>query len=330
MIDVMRACVFFLVFTLLSYLPFYGRDIYQGVPLPEGVEAWFTGPLLSGGGRVVPPGHTNLQPYAIVSEANGFYNEHWKKESKPHFISFAPYIYDNIGVCNRVDFHFNTNLTSNFAQGADDTRMGDTQLGFGFQVCYDKPYTAIPDMRVVIKQVFPTGHYNHLNPEKNFTDATGNGSYQTGLAVNLQKLFIFKKHLLRARFNFDYYYLAPVSVEGFNAYGGVHGTHGKVYPGNLWYVIGAFEYTLGKGFVFALDLQYLYQFKNRFSGIAGFNTKKHIYNLNFPVSQQFSIAPALEYNFNRNIGIIGGIWCSIAGKNAGSFFSGAISLNYYR
>ncbi len=48
-----------------------------------------------------------------------------------------------------------------------------------------------------------------------------------------------------------------------------------------------------------------------------------------PTSAQFSIAPAIEYNWNANIGIIFGSWFTLAGKNSTQFTSGVFAFNYY-
>lgn len=45
----------------------------------------------------------------------------------------------------------------------------------------------------------------------------------------------------------------------------------------------------------------------------------HLYSL--------SLAPALEYNLTENIGLIGGCWFTLEGRNVPSFFSGVLQFN---
>ncbi|MCB1827280.1 MAG: hypothetical protein KDH94_02560 [Coxiellaceae bacterium] len=50
-----------------------------------------------------------------------------------------------------------------------------------------------------------------------------------------------------------------------------------------------------------------------------------------PVSEvstnSFSIAPAIEYNFNGNLGIIAGVWFGVDGRNTPEFASYVFSLD---
>jgi hypothetical protein len=49
-----------------------------------------------------------------------------------------------------------------------------------------------------------------------------------------------------------------------------------------------------------------------------------------PSSSQYSLAPAIEYNWSQNIGLIGGVWFTVAGQNISQFNSIVIALNYYK
>ena len=71
------------------------------------------------------------------------------------------------------------------------------------------------------------------------------------------------------------------------------------------------------------DFQYQHSNKNRFSGKKGGSAPIA------PSSEQISMAPALEYNFNANVGIIGGAWFSVAGRNSTQFISWVLALNIY-
>jgi hypothetical protein len=44
---------------------------------------------------------------------------------------------------------------------------------------------------------------------------------------------------------------------------------------------------------------------------------------------QYSLAPAIEYNWNIDLGVISGVWFTFAGKNAEAFASWVTALNYY-
>ena len=111
-------------------------------------------------------------------------------------------------------------------------------------------------------------------------------------------------------------------VKGYNAYGGGSKTRGKEYPGNSLFVGASIQYNLTQRWVFACDALYEHYNKDRFSG----RTVKRMTN---PSSERFSIAPALEYNWSSNIGMIAGVWVSMAGRNTAQFVSGVLKVNTY-
>jgi hypothetical protein len=48
-----------------------------------------------------------------------------------------------------------------------------------------------------------------------------------------------------------------------------------------------------------------------------------------PSNEQWSVAPAIEYNWSKNVGLIVGSWFSFAGRNSVRFISGVAALNIY-
>ncbi|MES2122546.1 MAG: hypothetical protein V4492_07205, partial [Chlamydiota bacterium] len=79
----------------------------------------------------------------------------------------------------------------------------------------------------------------------------------------------------------------------------------------------------------ALDIQYQHNNKTRFSGHKG-RTRGVRNVVGGPSSEQFSLAPAFEYNFTYNVGLIAGCWFTVAGRNALEFASGVVAINIYQ
>ncbi|MEI8300569.1 MAG: hypothetical protein WCG10_03035 [Chlamydiota bacterium] len=321
----------FIAITSFSYAKNVPIDADQTELLKEKqtFEPWFTGPLLAGSGHTVPADHVLWEPYLFATESLGIYDDHWKTKDTPKNLSITPLCLFVYGINSFMDFQMMPTLSSNFQQGSHDTRLNDLPLSLGFQVLHDKPKSWEPDIRLLIREIFPTGHYEHLNPDNNGTDATGLGSFQTGLGLNSQKLFTINAHLLRLRLNFNWVIPSTVFVRSFNSFGGGFGTRGKIRPGQTFSSIFAIEYMFSQHFVGALDIQYLFSGKNRFSGYKGLDAKGQKALIGSPASHQFSLAPGLEYNFNVNTGLIFGVWFSVVGKNSNRFVSGVIALNYY-
>ena len=323
-----------LVTTLLCFSTLQASSVNTGkndliFAEKNALQPWFTGPLIAASGHTVPAHHIVLEPYIFVTDVLGQYDNNWKSISIPNIIIVDPVVFFKYGITDVVEIKIVTDLHSNFRQHSHDTRMGNFQFGFGFQALEDNLNSWRPDFRIEIKEDFPTGHYQHLNPDKHGTDITGTGLYRTGISLNFQKLFIIDSHLLRVRWNFDYYASPPVHVEGFNAYGGGYGTSGKVKVGDRFFSVLAFEYTFTQHWIGALDIVYDMNNRISFSGNSGFTRDGIPATMGAPARKQFSLAPAIEYAFNNNLGIIFGPWFSIAGKNSSRFVSGVIALNYY-
>ena len=325
------------IFFLIVFSFFSSRTLqaistinYDTNQLKEGeYEPWFTGPIIAGSGRTMTPGHFNLEPYFFIQQSNGSYNNEWHKKRKLGSVNFNPLIFFVTGLNSFMDFQLVTNFQSNFRNHQKNTRIGDSLLGLGFQLCLDNRFTASPDIRLILKQELATGHYKHLNPKKLGTDASGSGFYRTGVGLNIQKLFYFHRRLLLARCNMNYKISTPTYVSGYTVFGGGPNIRGQISSVQFFNIDFAFEYTLSQNLVFAMDLFYEYQSKGRFKP----KGKLPLHHLPLPRSdqeQRYSLAPALEYNFSAAFGIIAGCWFSIAGKNSNSFTTGVIAFNYVK
>ena len=200
--------------------------------------------------------------------------------------------------------------------------MNDTPLFLGIQALRQKKNSWVPDLRIALHTSLPFGQYDKSNPKKHRTDLTGKGSYQSGINFNFQKTFeISSENYFRLRWSIEsILYSSVVHIQGISSYGGAPGTTGKIYPGRNYIFFLSGEYTLTHQWVFAFDTRYDYTTKEHFSG-------KHsgIGGIGGPPSHQISFAPALEYNYSANFGVIGGTWFTLAGKHATQFMSGVIS-----
>ncbi|HEV7737507.1 MAG TPA: hypothetical protein VGO47_09080, partial [Chlamydiales bacterium] len=125
---------------------------------------------------------------------------------------------------------------------------------------------------------------------------------------------------------------------------GGFGTKGKIMPGNSFQSIVSFEYTLTQNWVLALDNVYMHTDATQFCGNPGTNAPDvgvgvpssgtgvsvsvPVATIGTPSSEQVSFAPAIEYNFSRNFGIIAGCWFTAWGRNSTEFRSAIINFDY--
>ncbi len=329
----------FLFATIITSLG-YGDAGARPEP-PEG--PWFTGPLLTPSASTVPQGHVNIEPYVFVNRKTGNYEADWGSNSEGKSTSVTLQVPIQVGLTSFMDFQTFPYGTYNNVQGHTGIRFGDLPVQVNFQIYREQPDSAIPHIKISLTEDFPTGKFDHLNPNKLGADASGMGSYITTVGLTIGKLFHFGgSHYLRFRTNFSYSVPSAVHVEGFNVYGGGFGTNGKAYPGKEFSTLIGLEYTPILRLAFALDIFGVTTEKVRFSGNAGKvpnPTTERPTDIDLPPfidasvgahsSEQVSLAPAVEYNFTETIGLIGGVWFSIAGRNSARFINGVVALNMY-
>jgi hypothetical protein len=203
-------------------------------------------------------------------------------------------------------------------------------ISFNFQLLNDYPGTHQPALKLKLGANVPLGEYQKLNPLKNGTDISGSGWISPSCGVIFNRLFYFTGvHYLNVRWFFNYTFSLPIHVKGLNAYGGAQDTRGTAYPGNNFTSIIGLEFSLTQRWVLATDIQYVHANKNRFSGFSGTQADGTPAVMTAPSSEQFSIAPALEYNWDMNIGVIGGAWFTLGGRNTPGFVSGVFAVNIY-
>jgi hypothetical protein len=206
----------------------------------------------------------------------------------------------------------------------------DIAITLGYQLTEQSTSRYWPDIRLTLQQIFPVGKYLDLDPLHNGTDAIGLGSYQTGLGIIFQHVKEFKDdHYLRTRLSFNLLLPANVSVTGFNSFGGASDTKGVVTPGRFFGVDLAGEYNLTQNWVAVMEFYYSNRVASGFSGYPGRDAYGKLAQVGLPSSAEYSLAPAIEYNFTPNLGMIVGYWFTIAGHETTKYKSVVLALNTF-
>ncbi len=322
-----------LVFRVL--LPFIFLSSLLSASDPDPGLPWFTGPLLTPSPYTIQPGHINVEPYVFYVNNNAIYDQNGDKNtiiSKIHWIEEVPV---QIGVAKNLEFDIVPGVSTNKFSGDTYTSMNDTLAALYYQI-YRNNEKWIPAFKLGLRVLFPTGNFHRFNPADAEIETTGDGSFKTTFTLGIGKAYhIYEEHYLNFRTFFAYGYSFPTQVEGFNAYGGGYGTYGEVYPGNTFSWLLGLEYSLTKNWVLACDVQYEWAGKTRFIGEKGtmepisVNPLSPSALIGSPSGWQWSLAPAIEYNWNTHIGVIVGPWFTIAGKNTGAFLSIAAAINIW-
>jgi len=287
---------------------------------------WLTGPIIAAPGHSLKSGEVNWQLYLWASDNSGAYDNTWHRVKAPHTKrtkSIGPLAIFGIGLWENWDLHLSWSFLGKFKDGQRAIRSGDTSVELGWQVLHDKG-SFIPDIRLTLSERFPSGQYQRLQASKLGTDIGGSGSYATDIGINFQKLWrTFGQQFLSMRMNLEYQIPLRVNVQGVNAYGGADNTNGRVKPGQTFTGVLSAEQTLVRRWALALDFMFTHTQRTKFSGNTGSGG-----SLSSNSATQYSLAPAVEYNPNENLGFIAGVWFSFAGKNSEDFTTFALSCTY--
>ncbi|CEK10436.1 transporter family protein [Legionella hackeliae] len=309
--------------SLLAFCCFSSSLTWAGGP-------WFTGPLLAPAGHTIPRGHTNLEVYGFYTDNEGIYTRHWKLIHTPRSESIVGNPIFSHGLTDKLDIQYGIPYVYNKNQGASAQGLGDTSVALGYQLLEQKGSSWRPDLRVTVQEIIPTGKFETLNPLNNGADATGLGSYQTGIAFNFQHLRqIGETHYLRTRLSLNYLHAYDVDIEGASSFGGTTQTLGTINPGSLFTADLAAEFTLTQNWVAVMEGYYASRAATRFRGFIGNDAQGNPASIGHGDIEEITLSPAIEYNFSPNIGIIAGPWFTVSGRETTKFISYVAAINAY-
>lgn len=330
MIPCMRLWTFLLLFPCLCFgekavYPETKLDEKEGIELP-----WLTGPLIAPSSITVAPGDLNVEPYFFIDANTGVYDSGWKKQSIPTDWNNYFQCPIQIGLTGWMDFQFSPTVLWNYTQHSAHWALGDLPVVIDLQLYRANPDNLIPNVKLVLRETIPIGKYKNLDPNAKGTDSGGLGSWNSGIGVVFGKLYhLYKVHYFSWRLFFQYNLPAPVQLRGFNVYGGGYGTRARLFPAQTFFADLGMEITLAQTWAFSLDLIGFFGGSTHYSGFSGKLPGNIPAPLGSPAFIQYSIAPGIEYNWNSQIGVIGGMWFTVAGRNATSFQTGVFAVNYY-
>lgn len=307
------------------------RKLSKREAAEKAMGPWLTGPLLTPSGNAVPYGHVNIEPYVFVTKNIGFWNNRWQLHRQADSNSINFQLSTQIGLTKSVELSMTPQVMHTKKDGFQSTSFGDLPAKLGFQLMRDDPNGWKPSMKFNLGEIFPTGVYSDLNPDNASSDATGAGGFMTTLDLVVSKVFYFgQQHFLATRANLSYAFNTRTEVSGFNAYGGGFDTEGIVDPGNSFTAALGLEFTLTRHWALAADFLFIHEGETKFSGTPGTKKDGTLASIGNGEVFQYSVAPAIEYNYNAHVGVIFGYWFDFYGKNTKEFESwiGAINIYY--
>jgi Putative MetA-pathway of phenol degradation len=302
-------------------------EAQQGISPPSSVgrqsldDAWWTGPMLAPSAATLPRGHFLIEPYlydVIATHSNGF----------------GSLTYLNYGLVDRVTVGLiptaGFNRVSN-GPSSSVVRPGEVSLQAQYRLTKFHAGSWIPTTSLAVQETLPTGKYDRLGNRP--SDGLGSGAYATTLALYSQMYFWLPNgRILRMRFNVSQGFSKNVNVEDVSVYGTGAGFRGHAKPGSPFFADAAWEYSLTRSWVLALDVTYRHDGN---TSVTGYNVldPSSVQNppsirLNTGSSDAFGFAPAIEYNWKPNLGVLLGTRVIPAGHNTHATITPAVAINF--
>jgi Putative MetA-pathway of phenol degradation len=277
-------------------------------------DAWWTGPLLANSANTLPRGHFLVEPY--VYDVIG-----------PHTHAFGSRAYIEYGLINRLTVGVIPIVGYNkMGSGASSSgmRVGDISLLAQYRLTTFREHRWVPTTAIQVQQSFPTGKYDQLGTRA--SDGLGSGAYATTLALNTQTFFWMPNgRILRMRFNVADTLSRSADVKDVSVYGTTNGFHGRAEPGRYLLVDAAWEYSMTRRWVWALDGIYQHSGNTTVRGTQNGSTVR----LDSGSSWAFGFAPAIEYNMSPDVGVIFGARVTAPGHNSTFTIAPVVAINIF-
>jgi hypothetical protein len=300
------------VFALALVCGFGARTAMAEDARQSPADAWWTGPLVTYTAHSLPEGRILIEPYLYdVSE---------RDRDTVHSLTYILYgLTEKLTVGFAPDFAWRSVKSGRDSSGP---HLGDLTLRAQYSLSALDAERGIPDIALAVLQNLPTGEYDRLGRA---SDGFGTGSYATTLALYSQMMWWMPTgRLVRTRFDILETFPARVPVEDMSVYGTDPSFVGHAMLGNQLTVETGWEYSLAREWVLACDFVYIHGDPTTTKGAQGAAPIR----LDSRNSDIVGYAPAIEYHWSPNIGVIAGVRVFAPVHNARASMAPAIALNY--
>lgn len=291
-------------------------------------DAWWTGPLLAPSPATLPRGHILVEPYLFDVRPRTHIDRDGNRTAAPRDDNGGSLTYLLYGLTDEVTVgavpHFGYRRAADGGHSSG-VGVGDLTVQAQYRLRAYTPGSWAPALGVVLQESLPIGRYDRL--EGRSDDGFGSGAYATTLGLYSQTYFWTPNgRILRTRLDLSYTVSADAKLRGQSVYGTPSGFRGRASPGDSFNADLAFEYSVTRNWVLAMDLAVQRDWSTRVSGTAG----GEALSASSGPSHAFIVAPAVEYNFNANVGVIVGARVVAGGRNVTTSVAPVIAVNYVR
>ena len=253
-------------------------------------DAWWTGPVIANSPNALPPGHGYVESYAYDARApgaNGF--------GSSTFLLYGLTRRLTLGVIPAFSY-------DRLAGGQSSSRIGagDLTVHAQYQLTHFDVQSGKPAIAVAVEEVLPTARYDRLDRS---SDGFGGGVYATSVGLYAQDVFWLPNgRILRSRINLSQSFPGAARIDGTSVYGTPADFTGRARPGAATSFDNAWEYSVTRSWVAAIDFYYRH---GRQTGVDGTDATGFIHLSDGP-SDTFAVAPAVEYSWTPSLGVLFG------------------------
>ena len=234
------------------------------------------------------------------------------------------------GLSDWVDVQLSLPYTINHTRGLEGHHVGDTSILLGFQALRQKPGSWLPNLRITLQELFPTGRSEGVNTNDFNVGNTGSGTYQNALALNFQYLSKLNEiNYFRTRVSLGYLHGQPYMLNDNRPFGDKLKRQGAIKPGDLYSFDMSEEFTVSQHWVAVMEAYLFYHTPSTYKGEAAISENGQFIKVGQNSLNNLSLAPSIEYNFTSQYGIIAGPWFAVRGKNSSVFTSFVIAFNAF-
>ena len=282
-------------------------------------DAWWTGPMLANSAATLPRGHALIETYV--------YDVHSERADSLGSLTYMLYgVTDTLTLGAKPSFGFNAVKGGRDSSGIG---FGDLTVQGQYRLTRFDAARGIPALAISLQQTLPTGRYDRLGARP--ADGIGGGAWATTVALYAQHYFWLPNgRILRGRINVSETFSTKAPVRDVSVYGTSEGFRGSARPGRNFYLGGSLEYSVTKRWVVGFDATWSRNGSTRVSGLGTADPMTGIappVRLAYGPSDAFALAPAVEYSWTPNLGVLFAARFIPRGHNVAPSVTPAIAIN---
>jgi hypothetical protein len=293
-------------------------------------DAWWTGPLLAAGAATLPKGHVLFEPYFFDIDTYAHFDLSGNRSdiADRHYLGSQSYLLyglvDDFTVGLIPRFGFNDVPSGRDSSGV---RVGDLTLQAQYLLTRFHPGSRMPTTSIVLQETLPLGEFDRLGDRP--SNGVGGGAYATTVELHSQTYFWMPNgRILRSRLNLSYTKSNSANLQDVSVYGTPDGFRGDARPGDSYNVTAAWEYSATQQWVLALDVFYQHDGDTRVRGnVTDDFGARTSFLADSGSGHQIGTAPAVEYNWSPQAGVIAGFRWIFAGANASASLAPVVAIN---